>query len=168
MNSTKRLVRISLLSAFLVIAQVSLSFIPNVELVTVLLMAYTLVFGLKESLIISIIFSTLQWMIYGVHTWVILYYLIWPLLVVLTSSFHKHKPSYSLFALFAAAFGFFFGIADALINGVFFGVAAIFTTWIRGLTFDIIHAFSNYLTVLLLLEPIENILRNLNKKLERN
>ena len=45
--NTKEIALMGILSALLIIGQVALGFLPNIEVVTLLVIAYTLVFGKK-------------------------------------------------------------------------------------------------------------------------
>ena len=83
-NSVKEIALIGLLSATITAAKFALSFIPNIEVVTLLFILYTTVFGLRPTLFASLIFSTTEILIYGFSTWLIGYYIIWPVLILLT------------------------------------------------------------------------------------
>lgn len=74
---------IGIMIATLEAAKLSLSFIPNVELVTFLLILYTLAFG-KKVLYAAFAFVGVECLIWGMGIWVIMYLYIWPLLCVLT------------------------------------------------------------------------------------
>lgn len=52
--NTKEIALMGILSALLIIGQVALGFLPNIEVVTLLVIAYTLVFGKKVFFIIYI------------------------------------------------------------------------------------------------------------------
>lgn len=64
MNTKNRLVLIAFLSALLIVSKEALSFLPNIELVTLLLILYTNLLGLKTSIYITFIFTTVQALIY--------------------------------------------------------------------------------------------------------
>ena len=61
---TREIVIYGILSAVLLAAQVSLGFLPNIEIVTLLILVYTLVFRKKVFFIIYI-FVFLEGLIYG-------------------------------------------------------------------------------------------------------
>ena len=65
---TKELVRDAFLAAILLVLQVSLSWLPNVELVSLLLILYTLVFR-RHVWFILYVFVILEGLIYGFGLW---------------------------------------------------------------------------------------------------
>ena|SRR5690554_3798201 len=154
----KDIALIGILSATITAGKLALSFIPNVEVVTLLFIIYTNVFGLKRSLMVTIIFSTLEIFIYGFYTWIIGYYIIWPLLVLLTNFLKKKTQSEYGFAVLAGLFSLFFGLFFALFESIFYGIVYGFSYWIKGIPFDIIHGLSNFIIILLLYKPITGIL----------
>ena len=152
----KELVLDALLSAILVVSKEVLSFLPNIEIVTCLLMVYTSVFSLKDSLWISFLFCLVQTLLYGIGTWTPVYFVIWPLfccLFSLSKPILEKKVDYvALFGdLFGLLFGSFFAVPYLWIGG-FQGFIAYL---LNGLVFDCIHAVSNYILILLLYEPLK-------------
>src|SRR5690554_183569 len=105
----KDIALIGVLSATITAGKLALSFIPNVEVVTLLFIIYTVVFGLKRSLMISVVFSTIEVLIYGFSTWFIVYYIIWPGLILLTNLLKERVSEYG-FAILAGVFGLSFGL----------------------------------------------------------
>ena len=79
----RKITRIALLSAILYVSKVALEFLPNVELVSLLTVLYTLVFGKEAFLIVTVfnLFELIQW---GFGTWWVSYLYVWPLLVLIT------------------------------------------------------------------------------------
>ncbi|NLC55038.1 MAG: hypothetical protein GX769_04070 [Erysipelothrix sp.] len=161
MKLRNRLVLIAFLSALLVVAKEALSVVPNVEVVTLLLLVYTKLLGCKTTLYITFIFTTIQAIIYPPHLWVITYYLIWPTLVVGAGLLFKLKPNVYVIAIYAAVFGLLFGAFDSVILSFVYGFHTFAPIWIRGLPWDLVHGFSNYLTALLLYEPLKKNLEKL-------
>lgn len=100
---------IGLLSASITIGKLALSLVPNVEIVSLLFIVYTIVFGVKHSIIISIIFSTTEIFIYGLSTWLLGYYFIWPMLIFITHIVKKTVKDEYGYATIAGLFGLFWG-----------------------------------------------------------
>ncbi len=149
---------ISLLSATITAGKLALAFIPNVEIVTLLFIVYTVAFGFKKTLLASLVFSTTEILIYGFNTWLLGYYLIWPLLIFLTALVKKKFSSEYIFATLAGLFGLFFGLFFALVESVFYGYLYGLSYWLRGIPFDIVHGASNFIVALLLFKPLKNLL----------
>lgn len=154
------IVLIAFLSALLVVAKEALSLVPNVEVVTLLLIVYTRLLGFKKAIYITFIFTTIQALIYPPHLWIITYFLIWPILVVGSAIILNFTSSNITLAIWAAIFGLSFGAFDSLILSFVYGFHTFIPIWIRGLPWDLVHGFSNYLTVLLLFAPLS---RNIKK-----
>ncbi|MEJ6951319.1 hypothetical protein [Natronospora cellulosivora (SeqCode)] len=154
---------VGMLAATITAGKLSLSFIPNVEIVTLLLIVYTVSFGWKYTLLASIIFSSIEIFIYGFQTWLLGYYLIWPLLILIVSLCKKKIRNEYFYATIASLFGLFFGFFFAVVESFFYGIAYGIAYWIRGIPFDIIHGFSNFIIVLLLYKPLIAVLFKLSK-----
>lgn len=154
---------IGILSATITAAKLILSFIPNVEIVTLLFIVYTVVFGVRRSLLISIIFSTTEILIYGFSTWLLGYYLVWPLLILLTGLISKRLESEYAYAIVAAIFGYTFGLLFTIVESLFYGIAYGCVYWLRGIPFDLIHGTSNFIIILILYKPIVSTLVKLER-----
>lgn len=159
----KDIALIGLLSASITAGKLALSFIPNVEIVTLLFIVYTIVFGFKKSIFVSIVFTTTEILIYGISTWITVYYFIWFLLVAITALMKgKIKSEYGYAAL-GAIFGYAFGIFFAIFESFFYGAAYGWVYWLRGIPFDIIHGTSNFIIILVLFKPLNKVLGNLKR-----
>lgn len=158
---------LALLASILFMAQLSLWFLPNVELVTLILMSIATAFSFKDGVLVVFIFSLLEGLYWGFADWTLGYLWIWSLLVILTQ---LTKPLTKLKAnrmailggLFGLAFGFFFALQHAVLYGIPMGISY----WIMGLSFDLVHGFANYTLILLLFDPIHKLLTQLIRKAE--
>lgn len=159
----KDIVLIGLLSSTLTSGKLVLSFIPNVEIVTLLFILYTIVFGIKNTLFVSVIFSATEVAIYGLNIWSIFYFIVWPLLIISTYIISKKFKSEYTFAVVALIFGLSFGFIAAIIESLFFGISFGIAYFIRGIVFDIVHGVSNFIVVLLLFNPLKRVLLYLEK-----
>ena len=155
------IVLIPMLSATLTSGKMALSFLPNIEIVTLLFMVYTCVFGAKKTFIISIIFSTTEIFFYGVQTWLLVYYFIWPLLIFLTSLLFKTTNSEWAFSILGLVYGLSFGFVFAIFESFFYGLSYGIVYWTRGIPFDLIHGASNFVVILMLYKPLLRLLTQL-------
>ena len=105
---TKELVRDAFLAAILLVLQVSLSWLPNVELVSLLLILYTLVFR-RHVWFILYVFVILEGLIYGFGLWWFSYLYVWAILCgsVFLMGWNGKPRSISA-ALLAGIFGMLF------------------------------------------------------------
>ena len=78
----KKITRIALLSAILYVSKVVLEFLPNVELVSFLILIYTLVFG-SETLLVIAVFNLFEFIQWGFGVWWVSYLYVWPLLCLI-------------------------------------------------------------------------------------
>jgi len=139
--------------ALLHVGKQALNFLPNIEVVTLLLIVYTLGFGWKRSLMVTFVFIALEMTVWAIHLWIIMYLYIWPFLIFLVHTF-RHNNSVLFWALFSATFGLFFGMMAALPYIVTSGLAGAIAWWVSGIPFDLMHAAGNFALCLVLYRPL--------------
>jgi len=159
--TTRDVVELALLTALLLVVQVGLAFLPNIELVSLLIMIYTLVLG-RKTLYIIYSFAILEGVIYGFGVWWIMYLYVWTILYWIVRLLRFNK-SIILWSVISAFFGLAFGALCAVPYAVIGGIMAGFTWWSAGIMFDIIHGVSNFVLVLILFKPVYHILKGLNR-----
>lgn len=150
--SPRPLVVTALLAAILLLAQISLSFLPNIELVTLLLLCYTAVFPLRQVLGAVLVFDLLEGILYGFGLWWVMYLYVWPIWVILSLALRR-TSSGLVRAVAAGGYGLCFGALCAL-PYLAFGPGAALANWVSGIPFDIAHCAGNFLTTLLLYTPL--------------
>ena len=148
------LVLISILSASVTAGKLALSFVPNVEVVSLLFMIYTVALGVKRTWLIAIIFATTEIFIYGFSTWVLGYYVIWPVLILITGALKNRVKTEYGFGIISGVFGLSFGFFFALFESLFYGIAYGMAYWVRGIPLDAIHGASNYILAVMLFKPL--------------
>ena len=158
----RELVILGLMTAILFVAQVALSFLPNIELVSLLVIVYTLVFGPKVLYVIYA-FAVLEGLLYGFSSWWITYLYIWTVLAGLTWCFRKMESTLG-WAILSGAFGLAFGALCELSHFFFVGWQAMIASWVSGLMFDIAHCVGNFLAALALFNPLLYLLRKLAQR----
>ncbi len=159
----KDMAEISLLSTLLLILQIALNFLPNIELVTLSIMLYSLLLG-KKTLYIIYIFAALEGIIYGFGIWWFMYLYVWTLLYFGVRFFRNNK-NIIVWALMASFFGLSFGALCSIPYFLIGGIETGITWWIAGVPHDIVHGISNFIMVLVLFKPMFQILQkqiNLN------
>ena len=153
------IVIIGLLSAILIIVQVTLSFLPNVELVTTLIILYTLLFGRKTLYIISV-FILVEGLIYGIGLWWFNYLYIWFVLYGIVRLLRKNR-SPLVWAIVAGCFGFTFGALCSIPYFITGGIPTGMAYWVAGIPYDVIHGISNFFIALIAFLPFLYIMKNL-------
>lgn len=153
---------IAMMSAILYGVQIVLAFLPNLELVSLLVMVYTLVFGYKVFFIIYI-FAAIEGLTYGFGTWWISYLYVWSILAITVLLLRRIESAY-IWAFISGLFGLLFGFLCALTFLFIGGPQMVFSYWISGITFDITHCIANFFIALVLFNPIRHILTKLYRK----
>ncbi|MHC1749758.1 MAG: hypothetical protein AB9856_15915 [Cellulosilyticaceae bacterium] len=161
--TTKQVVLIGILGAILTVSQVALSFIPNIEIVSMLIILFSLIYGYK-ALYTVLVFNINMGFLYGFGTWIIGYCIIWPLLVVVTVLLaNKLRENYLRLSIYSALFGLMFGVLYALPQVLLGGIGLAVTYWLNGIPFDLAHTVGNYFAMLLLGKILYTNLVKLNK-----
>ena len=151
--SIYKLTRIALLSAILYVSKVALEFLPNVELVSLLVILYTLVFGKETFLTVTVfnLFELIQW---GFGTWWFSYLYVWPLLCLITLILKKLiKEEILVWASVSGCFGLIFGSLFAIVY-IPINLSYALTYWISGLPWDVWHGVCNFILMLVLGKPL--------------
>lgn len=139
-------------AAILLVAQVALAFLPNIELVSLLVIVYTLVFG-KKTIPIIYAFALLEGVIYGFGIWWIMYLYVWTILYVIARIFRKNESSV-FWAVVGGLYGLCYGMLCSLPYFIGGGIGAGIAWWIRGIPYDILHGVGNFIVIAVLFKPI--------------
>lgn len=158
----REIVILGLMTALLLVAQVGLSFLPNIELVSLLIIVYTMVFRKKVFLIIYT-FVLLEGLIYGFGTWWFTYLYVWTVLALLAWAFREMESTLG-WAILNAAFGLMFGALTALTNLFISGIGGMISYWVAGIPFDLMHCAGNFVTALVLFKPLTALFKRLLPK----
>ena len=165
--STYELVLFSALTALLFLLDIVLEVAMNVELVSMLVATYTLVFR-KKALIILYLYVALYLLLFGFGVYNLAYLYIWLVLwgvFMLLPTKGNRAFCTLLYALVSALYGFAFGALYMPAWAVAFNLDAkgILAWWIAGVPADIIHAAGNFAFGFLIL-PLSEILFSLKKR----
>lgn len=145
---------LAVFGALLVAGKEAMAIIPNVEIVSLLLIIITYKYGIY-ALIPTYIFAVSEVLLYGFGTWSISYLYVWDFLIIAELLLKKVQLPV-VHATAAGVFGMLFGTLCG-IQYLFVGGISMAVAWIAsGLLFDIIHGVSNFLIVMLLYSPLKN------------
>lgn len=164
--TTRNVVLIAMLSVVLTVGKMMLASIPNVEVVTLFFILFTLVFGWKRAILISVVFSTVEILIWGFGLWTFGYYLFWPVYVIITALLKERINSNLGWAIVSGLFGLFFGLLFALYSAPIMHLN-IFMYWMSGLTFDLVHMIGNFVIMLALYNPLRRVLEEIKVKVDQ-
>lgn len=157
----RKITRIALLSAILYVSKVALEFLPNVELVSLLTILYTLVFGKEAFLIVTVfnLFELIQW---GFGTWWVSYLYVWPLLALITLLLKKIiKEDFLIWSIVSGLFGLVFGSLFAIVY-IPVDPAYALAYWISGLPWDVWHGVCNFILMLVIGKPLYLLLKKIS------
>lgn len=151
-----------MLGGLMYISKMVMEFLPNMHLVGVLTMAYTLVYR-KKALYPLYVFVLLIGLLNGFNTWWIPYLYIWTVLWGVTMLLPQGLPkkwATVMYMTVCALHGFLYGVLYAPAQALFFGLDWKGTiAWIAaGFPFDLIHGVSNFAAGILVL-PIASMIR---------
>lgn len=157
MEKTKQLVVDAFLAGLLFVVQIALMHLPNIELVSLLTILYTCIFG-KQIIVILAVFIMLEGLVYGFGIWWISYLYIWYLLAGGAWLLRKMQSPDWGYAVLSGMFGLSFGFLCSIpyLSG---GIGAGISWWISGILFDIIHGISNLVIAFVLFRPLGRVLR---------
>lgn len=165
MRTLRRIVLLAFLAAGALVLQVSLSMLPNVELISLWFLMLSLHLSFRESFLVVILFTILQALVWGIGDWVLAYLWVWSVWMILVKILAPViQQSAFGWALLGCAFGMVFGLLFALQHALLYGVTMGYLYWLRGISFDIIHAFSNYSLILILYTPLSRLMQQLFRK----
>ncbi len=156
MLTTRRLVTAALMATILVVSKYALDAMPNIELVSLLIIAFALELPkLTMPAIYGYVFIYGLFNGFGIWWFPQLY--IWLVLFIMVRLLHRLNSTI-LFAVISGFFGLLYGalysLSYMLTNGIYSGIA----WWIAGIPFDILHCVGNFVVCLVLLKPIRAVL----------
>lgn len=162
MSRVRQLVTDAFLAAILFVLQIALLHLPNIEVVSILVIVYTLALG-KRVLNILAAFTLLEGLFHGFGIWWMSYLYIWPILAGCTACLKKLGAPDWAYGILSCLFGFAFGFLCSIpyLAG---GPGALFAWWISGIPFDVVHGVSNLIIGLTLFCPLRRILERVGKR----
>ena len=156
-----------ILGVIMFISKILMEGLPNIHLLGMLTMTYTLVYRSK-ALIPIYIYVLLNGLFSGFDMWWIPYLYIWTILWGLTMLLPKRMPTwlrYVIYPLLCCIHGLLYGALYAPAQALMFNFTPEQTAaWIiAGFPFDIIHGIGN-LALGFLIPPMAELLRKLEEK----
>ena len=157
----------AMLGALMFCSKIIMEAFPNIHLLGMLTMAFTLTFRAK-ALIPIYIYVMLNGLFAGFNAWWIPYLYIWTILWGVTMLLPQRMPKwlgYIVFPVVCSLHGFLFGILYAPAQAIFFGLDfQEMLVWIAGgALFDTMHGISNFIVGFLVM-PFALLLTKLSKK----
>lgn len=155
---------IAICTSIVFVQQIAFSFLPNVQLTTLLIILFTRVLGFKKTAIIIVIhvlaisFLSPSGALNPVYIPAML--IAWLLIPILLSTVFKAMDHPFKLAVFAMFFGFVYGWVFIPFS-VFFLDSPFLEYFLMDLPFEIIMAVNNFITVLWLYEILKKVMMQL-------
>ena len=154
-----------MLGTLMYCSKVIMSVLPNIHLLGMLTMTYTVVYRAK-ALIPIYIYVMLDGLFSGFNFWWLPYLYIWTILWAITMRLPKKMPlkiAAIVYPIICALHGFAFGTLYAPAQALMFGLNFEQTVaWIiAGIPFDVIHGVSNIFTGMLVI-PFSELMKKLS------
>lgn len=163
--SVREMTLFAVLGAMTFGAKYVMSFLPNIEPVSLMVMLFAVTFGRKWVYPVCV-YVAMEILFYGLGVWNINYLYIWAVLAA--GAYLMRNMRHPLgWAMLSGGFGLLFGalcgIVDVFIGGISYAVAK----WISGIPFDILHCAGNFVIALLLFAPLRDLMGKLYGKITK-
>jgi energy-coupling factor transport system substrate-specific component len=155
-TKAKQVSLVGLLSAILLAAQIALSGLPNIELVTLLITLFTLHFR-RLTLYVIYVFALVEGLLFGFGLWWFSYLYIWTILYLVVWLFRTNTTLF-VWVFINGMHGLLFGALSSLPYFVTAGIAGGAAYFIAGIPFDILHCVGNVCVSALLFRPLNRLL----------
>lgn len=169
-KSTISIVQIALAAATLSAAKFALMWLPNIEVVTLLCAVYGFTLGWK-GIAASGVFAAIETLIWGFGSWVITYFIHWPLVAFSFCILSRFiKPSRIIPTVAAFVLTVEFSVLSALVDvglttGYFYNFGERFVIYfLRGTWFYVAQIACNLVLFPLLFKPLTALIARFTKK----
>ena len=135
--TVKELALFSVLGALTFAAKYVMSFLPNIEPVSLMVMLFAVTFG-RKCLYPIYLYVAMELLFFGIGLWNINYLYVWAVLAV--GAYLLRKMRWKLgWAMLSGGFGLSFGLLCGIVDIFIGGASYAVTKWISGIPFDIAH-----------------------------
>ena len=163
--SLRQIALFGVLGALTFGAKVAMAGLPNIELSSLLVMLFAVVFGWKAIYPVYL-YVTMEILLYGIGFWNVNYLYVWGILMAAAVGMRRLKhPIW--WALLSGLFGLSFGLLCCPPYAVMGGFSYAIRWWIAGLPFDYIHGAANFVAALVLFVPMRRLLEKLYSKMNQ-
>lgn len=165
-NVATRIAVLAVMAALLESVKWALNIFPNVELVSLFCALYGYVFGLI-GVVPVFVFVCIEMLWWGINTWVLEYFVHFPLITVVFCFFRTLKIDKTwVFVTFITLLTAFFGVFTSFVDVTFFMGFEDFWRrfsiyYMRGIWFYVVHVACNFIVFLLLFKPLSKLLEKL-------
>ncbi len=167
----RKIIVFAMLGTMMFVSDILMEFLPNVHIVGVLTVTYTLVYR-KLALVPIYVYVFLNGLYGGFGLWWIPYCYLWTILWAMTMILPKKmssKIAVPIYMLVCSLHGLLFGTLYAPFQALAFGLSfdAMIAWIISGLPWDLVHAVGNLVAGVLIF-PLSTVLARLENKFSRS
>ena len=155
---------ITLFAVLTFAAKVAMSFLPNIEPVSLFVLLFGVVFGWK-GLYPVYVYVVMEVLWFGIGTWNFNYLYIWAILLVAAVLLRRMRHPLA-WALVSGGYGLMFGALCAPVDVFIGGFSYAITKWASGIPFDLAHCAGNFVIALLLFVPLRKLLEKLYARIQ--
>ena len=159
--TVREMVLFAILGAMTFAAKYVMSFLPNIEPSSLMVMLFAVVFG-KKWVYPTYLYVAMEVLFYGINLWTINYLYIWAVLAVAALLLKDMKSSLG-WAMVSGIFGLLFGVLCGIVDVFIGGFSYAVTKWVSGIPFDIAHCIGNFTIALVLFNPMRKLMTRLYK-----
>ena len=160
--TVRELVLFAVLGAMTFAAKFVMSFLPNIEPVSLMVMLFAVVFGRKWVYPVYL-YVLMEILFYGINLWNINYLYVWAVLAVAACCLRKMQGRLG-WALLSGVFGLLFGALCGIVDVFAGGFPYAISKWVSGIPYDILHCAGNFVISLLLFQPMRNLMEKLYRR----
>lgn len=165
-RTVRELTIFSMLGAVMYASKILMDLAPNIHLIGVFIVAFTIVYR-QKALYPIYVFVFITGMLSGFAAWWVPYLYIWTVLWGITMLLPKRMPKWMkpfVYMTACALHGFLYGALYAPVQALLFGLNfdGMVAWYLAGLPWDILHGISNFFCGILIM-PIISILRKLEQ-----
>lgn len=164
---------VAVLGASLNVIKFCLMYIPNVEAVTLLVAVYTYCFGISVGLPATVVFCTIEGLLFGFNpTWLVSYYIHWGFVAFSAFALKQLKIKNSvIITLVMGCVTALFGLQSTFIYFLIGGavgkenwVNSFWAMYLSGWVFYLVQVVCNIILFLFAFKPVTKVLDKLGKK----
>ena len=161
MMSVKRMIMIALAVPIIIIQEQLLVMVPNVQFTVVLIILFSSIFSLKESIIMVLVYVLIDSMYMGSLNPLYMTPMVlgWSFIPLSIHTYLRGTKSEMKLAVFALGFGFLYGWIFIPFKIIEQGITTVWPYFVADLPFEIIMAATGFITVILLFKPLYKIIK---------
>ena len=165
-NHIKELVLLALSTSILVVQELMFSFLPNIQLTTLLIMVYTYVYGFKKSVVIVFVYVIIDNLLFGSITMfnIVIPMLIgWLMIVTIFSVISSKTKNMIVYLILAYLFGHLYGLIFTPFQAWMMNIEII-PYLLADIPWQVVMGLTNAIAILWLFDPLQRFLSKLYRE----